>query len=97
MPSVDRRDEPGAWHHVTNRGIALELHAFAIRTTHFHFTVRSPIGALSPAIRRIEHDDVRWFNRRCRRDRPLCRGRFLSRRVDTHDAAEPRGRGARVA
>jgi REP element-mobilizing transposase RayT len=109
MPSVDRRDEPGAWHHVMNRGIArrvvfenrediryflsriaravrrgdLELHAFAILATHFHLMVRSPAGRLSAAIMRVEHDYVRWFNRRRRRDGSLFRGRFLSRRVDS--------------
>jgi hypothetical protein len=32
---------------------------------------------------RIEHEYVRWFNRRRRRDGSLFRGRFLSRRVTT--------------
>ena len=65
MARSSRRDEPGAWHHVMNRGLAkrtvfenregmryfksriayatrraeLEVHAFAILTTHFHFLV----------------------------------------------------------
>lgn len=60
----------------------LELHAFSILTTHFHLLVRSPRGALSLAMARIQHAYVRWFNRGRRRDGPLFRGRFTSRRVD---------------
>jgi REP element-mobilizing transposase RayT len=104
-----RRDAPGAWHHVMNRGVArrtmfenradirfflarlaaevrrktIEIHAFCILTTHFHFLVRSPDGQLSDAMRRVQNSYVRRFNRTRRRDGPLVRGRFLSRPVDS--------------
>ncbi len=59
----------------------LEVHAFCIMTTHFHLLVRSPRGALSEGMRRIQNEYVRWFNRGRRRDGPLLRGRFVSRPV----------------
>ena len=109
MPRRKRNDEPGAFHHVMNRGIAkrpvfvgraevrfflarlaievrrgeLEVHGYCFLTTHFHLLLRSPRGNLSEAIRRVENPFVRWFNRRQRRDGPLFRGRFTSRRVDS--------------
>ena len=107
MARSPRNDEPGAWHHVMNRGISrravfedracmryflsrlayaarraeLELHAFAILTTHFHLLVRSPSGRIAEGMRRVQNEYVRWFNRRNERDGPLFRGRFVSRRV----------------
>ena len=104
-----RDDEPGAWHHVMNRGLArrtvfedreairyflsalariirrgqLELHAYCLMTTHFHLLVRSPTGELSEAMALSQNQFVRWFNRRARRDGPLFRGRFISRRVQS--------------
>ena len=109
MPKVIRSDEPGAWHHVMNRGLArravfedracmrffksrlayatrraeLEIHAFAILTTHFHLLVRSPTGQIAEGMRRVQNEYVRWFNRRNRRDGPLFRGRFVSRRASS--------------
>ncbi|TAJ24789.1 MAG: hypothetical protein EPO68_00975 [Planctomycetota bacterium] len=111
MPRTPRRDSPGAWHHVMNRGIArrtvfessrdvryllaclarevraghIELHAFAVMTTHFHLLVRSRDGALSQVMQRATNDYVRWFNRRRERDGPLFRGRFRSYRVDSFE------------
>lgn len=64
---------------------SLEVHAWAILTTHFHLLVRSPEGALSGAMRRVQNQYVRRFNRRHRRDGPLVRGRFLSKPVDTEE------------
>ena len=61
----------------------LEVHAYCILATHFHMLVRSPAAQLSQALRSIQLDYVRRFNRSRRRDGPLLRGRFLSRRVDT--------------
>ena len=59
----------------------LEVHAFALLPTHFHLLVRSPNGRLSEAMRRIQNEYVRYFNRANRRDGPLFRGRFHSRPV----------------
>jgi REP element-mobilizing transposase RayT len=59
----------------------LEVHAFCVMATHFHLLVRSPSGQLSEAMRRIQNEYVRYFNRTRRRDGPLLRGRFLSRPV----------------
>src|SRR5262245_60028616 len=59
----------------------IEVHAFAILSTHYHLLVRSPVGRLSVAMRRIQNEYVRYFNRANRRDGPLFRGRFRSRPV----------------
>lgn len=61
----------------------LEVHAFCLMTTHFHLLVRSPMGELSEAMRRVQNAYSRFFNRRRRRDGPLIRARFFSKRVDT--------------
>jgi len=66
--------------HATRRR-ELEVHAFAILTTHFHLLVRSPEGRMAEGMRRVQNEYVRWFNQKNRRDGPLFRGRFLSRRV----------------
>ena len=59
----------------------LELIAYAILPTHYHLLVRSPKGDLSVAMRRIQNEYVRWYNRDQRRDGPLFRGRFNSKLV----------------
>ena len=59
----------------------LELHAYCLMTTHFHVLVRSPIGELSEAMRRVQNEHSRRFNRRNRRDGALVRGRFFSKPV----------------
>lgn len=61
----------------------LEVHAFSLMTTHFHLLVRSPIGEMSEAMRRVQCAYSRHFNRRRRRDGPLIRARFFSKLVDT--------------
>jgi len=62
-------------------GGRIEVHAFSLMLTHFHLLVRSVTGELSEAMRRITCDYARYFNRTRRRDGPLFRGRFLSRRI----------------
>ena len=59
----------------------LEVHAYCVLTTHFHLMVRSPRGELAEAMRRIQNEYVRWFNRARRRDGTLYRGRYRSRAV----------------
>lgn len=61
----------------------LLLHAFCLMTTHFHLLVESPEGELSEAMRVIENTYSRRFNRLRRRDGPLVRARFFSKRVRT--------------
>ena len=46
----------------------IEVHSFCIMATHFHLLVRSPTGRLSEAMRRIQNEYVRYFNRKRRRD-----------------------------
>ena len=109
MPRRLRKDYPGAWHHVMDRGVAkrtlfetrrdvrfflsclawqvragdIEVHAYAVLTTHFHLLVRSPRGRLSRAMQGALDAYARWFNRSRRRDGPLFRGRFVNRVVET--------------
>ena len=59
----------------------LRIHAFVMLLNHFHLFVESPKGQASEAMRVIQNEYVRWFNRKRRRDGPLFRGRFGSRRV----------------
>jgi REP element-mobilizing transposase RayT len=54
----------------------IEVHAICLLANHFHMLARSPIGQLGEAMRRIEGNYARWFNRRRRRDGPLFRGRY---------------------
>lgn len=61
----------------------LEVHASSLMHTHFHLLVRSPVGELSEAMRRLQCAYSRHFNRRRRRDGPLIRARFYSKRVDS--------------
>jgi REP element-mobilizing transposase RayT len=61
----------------------LEVHAFTLLATHFHLLVRCGDAALSDAMHAIQLPYVRYFNRGRRRDGPLLRGRFWSRRVDS--------------
>jgi hypothetical protein len=59
----------------------IEVHAFCILTTHFHILVRSLRGELAVAMQRVQTEYSRWFNRSRRRDGPLVRGRYASKRV----------------
>lgn len=62
----------------------IEVHAFCLMTTHFHMLVRSPLGQLSEAMRRVQNEHSRHFNRRRKRDGTLIRGRYFSKRVRSH-------------
>lgn len=59
----------------------IEVHAYCVLSTHFHLLVRSPRAELAEAMRRIQNEFVRWFNRSRKRDGPLFRGRFRSKPV----------------
>ena len=61
----------------------IEVHAFVVMTTHFHLLARSPAGKMSEALRRIQNEYVRRFNRIRNRDGGLFRGRFRSKPVDS--------------
>ncbi len=61
----------------------IEVHAYCLMINHFHLLVRSPVGELSSAMKRVTNGFVRYFNRRYRRDGALFRGRFRSKRVDS--------------
>lgn len=64
------------------RGL-IRVHAYCVMTTHFHLLVESPKGKLSAAMKTIQNEYSRWFNRSRRRDGTLFRGRFTSRPVTT--------------
>jgi len=64
------------------RGL-IEVHAFSLLNTHFHVLLRSPLGRLATAMRNIQREYARWFNRRRKRDGPLFRSRFRSKPVDS--------------
>jgi REP element-mobilizing transposase RayT len=65
------------------RSRTLEVHAFCVLTTHFHLLVRSPEGRLSEGLHHVQNSYSRWFNRSRKRDGPLYRARFRSKRVDS--------------
>ena len=65
------------------RAERVELHAYCVMTTHYHLLVRSLLGDLAGTMMRVQRDYVRRFNRQRRRDGPLLRGRYRSRRADS--------------
>ena len=67
--------------YAARRGEILVI-AFALMTTHFHLLVQS-LGGLSEALRRIQNEYTRRFNRLRKRDGALGRGRFFSERIKT--------------
>lgn len=56
---------------------------FCLMSTHFHLFLESLTGELAQSMRQIQLNYTRYFNRSRRRDGPLFRGRFRSKRVDT--------------
>ena len=60
----------------------VEVHAYAILTTHFHLLLRSLMGDLPRAIQRLTLRYVRWFNRSRKRDGSLFRGRYKARLIE---------------
>jgi hypothetical protein len=63
----------------------IELHAYAVLTTHYHLLVRTRDGDLARAMLRVQTAYSRRFNRDRRRDGPLVRSRYGSRLVDTEE------------
>jgi REP element-mobilizing transposase RayT len=61
---------------------------FCLMSTHFHLFVESLTGELAQSMRQIQLSYSRYFNRSRRRDGPLFRGRFKSKRVDTQEYCE---------
>lgn len=59
-----------------------DLLAYALLTTHFHLLLRTRGRPLPQTMAWIEGLYARWFNLGRRRDGPLVRGRYYSRRVD---------------
>jgi len=70
---------------LTVRAGKLEVHSYCVLTTHFHLLLRSPEEQLSAALQVVQNSYSRWFNRSRKRDGPLYRGRFRSKRVDSED------------
>ena len=61
----------------------LEVHAYSFLTNHFHILARSPGGRISGAMKVVENEYVRIFNRCRGRDGPLFRSRFCSRPIES--------------
>ena len=59
------------------------VHAYALLTTHFHLLVGSPLGRLSIAMRRIQAEYSKYFNRTRGRSGPLYERRYFSKVVDS--------------
>lgn len=59
----------------------IRVHVFSCVTTHFHMLVESLRGELATAMRRIQGEYSRYFNRRRRRDGTLYRRRYHSKIV----------------
>lgn len=59
----------------------IEVHAYCLMATHFHLLLRSPTGELSEAMRRVQNEHSRYFNRKRKRDGTLIRGRYASKPV----------------
>jgi REP element-mobilizing transposase RayT len=78
--TADVRDFLSGLARAARRG-DIEVHAYAIVTTHAHLLLRSPRGVVSQAMQRMLSDYVRRFNRRRDRDGPLLRSRFRSKVV----------------
>ncbi len=61
----------------------IKILCYNCMTTHFHMFAQSPRGEISIAMRRIQGEYSRHFNRSRRRDGSLYRCRYFSRVVDT--------------
>ena len=61
----------------------LRVLAFCVMTTHYHLLVQSVHGRLDAALQRIQSDYSRYFNRTRKRDGPLVRGRYSSKRIES--------------
>ncbi len=57
---------------------AVELHAYALMTNHFHLLWHDPAGELSAVMQFLSAKYATAYNRRSRRDGPLLTGRFHS-------------------
>jgi putative transposase len=64
-----------------HRAGLIEILAFCFLTNHFHLIIRSSVGMLPQAMQKVLNTFVRWFNRGRKRDGPLFRSRFGSRRI----------------
>ena len=58
-----------------------EVHAYALLATHFHLLLRSLVGESWRGLRLVQNAYARRFNTQRRRDGPLFRGRFCSKRI----------------
>lgn len=61
---------------------ALQVHAYAVLSTHFHLLVTSGEAGLATALQWLQHLYARWFNRTRERDGHAFKARYFSRPVE---------------
>lgn len=64
---------------------SLEVHAYTLMATHYHMLVRSPTAEMAKGMHQVQLHYSRYFNRSRKRDGPLVRSRYRSRRVETDE------------
>ena len=63
----------------------VEIHAYCLMTNHYHLLVNTPHGNLSRTMRHLNGVYTQRYNRICKKDGPLFRGRFKSCLIDADE------------
>lgn len=60
----------------------IEIHAYCLMDNHYHLLIRTPNANLSRAMRHINGVYTQRYNRSCKTDGPLFRGRYKAKLID---------------